>query len=58
MEDLAWSKLEEVMKHAGLDKQSAVSVFKLVPVDPSVARMNQDNFFQVRLLKHDYEKRR
>ena len=42
VEDLAWSKLEEVMNHSGLDKQSAVTVLKLVLGDPSVARMNQE----------------
>ena len=39
-EELAWSKLKEVMDHCSLDKQSACSVLQLVLGSPSVPRSN------------------
>ena len=41
VEDLSWSKLEDVMAHCGLAKQAAMTVLRLVLGEPSVARMNQ-----------------
>ena len=41
VEDLSWSKLEDVMARCGLAKQAAMTVLRLVLGEPSVARMNQ-----------------
>ena len=43
VEDLSWSKLEDVMAHCGLAKQAAMTVLRLVLGEPSVARMNKKN---------------